>query len=325
MPIKIRESGAWVNVLDSNNIDTHSFTGTVDPSLAGSQVDGGNRPDGTALNNGDQYVNTATNTLFYWNGSSWGTLSSTDLHSFEGNTAPQGVVSTRPDGSALLFGDQYVDTATDTLYYWNGSVWKSFYTPDTHSFFGGGSPSGVLTTRPDGTALLTGDTYTDTDELPSIVQYVYHTASAAWFLVDEYHTYTGGGHPTLSSFAAGGSRKMYTNTSTKEVYFWSGTAWLLIGPTVHTSDDLATNGFPTVRPNGVDNPLAGDIFTDSVTGRGFYYNGTSYVPYGHYNFVQSTTPAVALTYERDTWVDTDDMTHFVYYNDGVTTAWAQIV
>ncbi len=425
MAIKIREGGVWVDILKSASDDTHCFTGFVDPTLT-------TRPDGTVLKTGDQFINTTSDKLFYWNGSAWDNLSTTDLHSLSGTLAPQGTVTTRQDGTALLSGDQYfdtqnrgeyvynatfskwedvtgsyvqvgagtpyisspftgtatvtgrdtntplrpndlyidsdsgqsyvwsggewdlaavdthsipglgvpglttrldgnslltgdqyIDTSTNQLYFWDGTTWDPIGSSDTHSFTGGGAPT--LTVRPDGSALLGGDTYTDGSEFPNVVQYVYDGVSA-WNLKEEYHTYTGGGHPTTSSFAAGGSRKQYVNTSTNDFYYWSGAAWVLVGPTELQKDSVATNGFPTTRVNAVDTQLNGDIFEDTDTLRRFYWDSAAaaYVPMGSHNFVQDTTPSVLLTYERDTWIDTTTMQQFVYYNDGSTTQWTQV-
>ena len=268
----------------------------------------------------DLYIDSNSGKLYVWDGGEWD-LAVVEPHSIPGLGVPG--LTTRLDGNSLLPGDQYVDTSTNQLYYWDGTTWDPIGSSDTHSFTGSGTPT--LTVRPDGSALLAGDTYTDTNEFPNVVQYVYDGVSA-WNLKEEFHTYTGGGHPTTSSFAAGGSRKQYVNTSTNDLYYWSGAAWVLVGPTELQKDSVATNGFPTTRANAVDTQMDGDVFEDTDTLRRFYWDtaAAAYVPMGGHNFVQNTTPATLLTYERDIWIDTTTMEQFVYYNDGSTTQWTQV-
>jgi hypothetical protein len=104
---------------------------------------------------GDSYFNTSTNKLFVSDGTSWMEVcmapcaGGADTHSFFGSGAPS--LTQRPDSSALVVGDQYVDTTADVLYYWDGSAWVLFATSsgggdysDWGDFPGGGS-GGTLT------------------------------------------------------------------------------------------------------------------------------------------------------------------------------------
>ena len=274
--ISIYDGGAWVDL----TVDTHSFTGTVNPSAAGSLVDGGNRPDGSTLLTGDQYVNTTTDQLWFWDGATWTALSSSDTHSFIGNGLPTAVLpatgTQRPDTSALVDGDQYVDTSTNTIYYWNGTVWTTISGADTHSILYAGSPFSQTVTRLDGSPAQAGD-----------------------MVVDE---------------------------TSGDIHYYNGTIWILLGPTeVQTTDLVTVGAFPTTRVNGVNVPLEGDVYIDSVSSRKFIYDTTlAYKPMGSHNFVQDAVPAALLTYERDIWIDTSSMQQYVYYNDGTTTQWTQI-
>lgn len=127
---------ASVKAVPASGFDTHSFSGITTPVLI-------NRPDSSALQVGDQYVNTATNTLYYWNGSAWGTLgdagpdyqesvipaSATQLAGFP--TLPSG-------GGTLKAGDIFHSLSTERSYYYTGTTWKP---NGTHNFISDSSPN----------------------------------------------------------------------------------------------------------------------------------------------------------------------------------------
>jgi hypothetical protein len=239
---------AWVIISG----DTHAYTGAADPTLT-------TRPDGTPLVTGDEYINTTSDVLFYYDGAAWETVKNADTHSFSDTVDP--TITTRPDGTPLLTGDQYVNTTSDVLFYYDGAAWEAFQSGDTHSFVGTVDPA--LTTRPDGTPLEDGDQYTN---------------------------------------------------STNNNFYYYNSGWVLLGPVETQIDDLLSNGFPSTRSNGVDSLLDGDTFRDSITGRNFIYDlsSTSYVPYGTYSFAQTTMPSGAILAVSDTWYDTANYRLYIY-------------
>lgn len=146
--------------------DTHSFTGAGAPTLT-------QRPDTTALVAGDQYVDSAANDLYYWNGAAWAqvTATGTDTHSFVGTGAP--ALTQRPDTSALITGDQYIDTTTNFSYYWNGAAWILATTASSASYPAvlsdtGGGTFIVPVGTPSGSAIQVSTGVGGTIILPSI-------------------------------------------------------------------------------------------------------------------------------------------------------------
>ncbi len=264
------------------SLDTHSFTGTANPTLTA-------RPNGSALIVGDQYINTTTDILFYWNGSAWEVLDN-DTHSFAGSGTPYistpstgtNSQTTRPDGTALVTGDQYVDTATDTLYYYNGTEWETLSSVDTHSFTGSGTPyistpsagTNPQSTRPDSTALITGDQYVDT---ATDTLYYYNGSDWEALKTIDTHSFTGSGTPYIATPSVGTNTQttrpdgsalltgdMYVNTSDKTIFFYSGAEWSLASENTHS---YMGNGAPTLttRPTG-EALIDGDMYVDYTNG-----------------------------------------------------------
>lgn len=146
--------------------DTHSFTGAGAPTLT-------QRPDTTALVAGDQYVDSAANDLYYWNGAAWVqvTATGTDTHSFVGAGVP--ALTQRPDTSALIAGDHYIDTTTNYSYYWNGATWVIATAASTASYpavlnDAGNGTFTIPVGTPSGSAIQVSTNVGDTIVLPSI-------------------------------------------------------------------------------------------------------------------------------------------------------------
>ena len=157
------DGGAWVLF----GADTHCFRATSAPAT---------RPNGTSLQDGDMWVDTDNNNLLYvYNlGTTSFELISKDTHSFVGAGAP--ALVTRPDGSALVAGDQYINSTSNQGYYWDGGASWVLFGADTHCFRSTSAPA----TRPNGTALQDGDMWVDTDN--NNLLYVYNLAGTAWQL-----------------------------------------------------------------------------------------------------------------------------------------------
>jgi len=141
---------AWVLVKNGSAGPTGS-RGPIGPGKAGAGV-----PilPGSAV--GETYVNTLTNDIYFWNGFMWTVLSisssGTGPAGASGSTGLIGptTLGVGPPGAAGAVGEMYIDTLTNTLYYYNGVVWTIVS--------GGGA--GVLgstgSTGPAATAGITG-------------------------------------------------------------------------------------------------------------------------------------------------------------------------
>ena len=110
---------AWKIVGESD--DTNSIYSMSTPV---SRVNGG------ALQGGDLWVNSVSGTLSYHNGSSWILVglapTSTDTHGMADATNAAPTITARTDGNALQNADQFIDTGTGLLYYYDSALvtWK---------------------------------------------------------------------------------------------------------------------------------------------------------------------------------------------------------
>ena len=228
--LKVYHTSTWHDI---GTADTHSFTGTTAPTLT-------TRVDGRVLLIGDQYLDTTTNFLYFWDGTVWVGLTSGDTHSITGVGEPvtANPVTLRLDGSALIEGDMYVDTATNYIYGYLSSAWVQLGSLDTHSFSGNGTPfvaapavgTNTVTVRPDnGLPLADGDQYWDKD-----TNIIYLYDGAEWLGVSgDTHSITGTGEPVTANPVAtriDGSAlvegDMYVDTATNYVYGYLGGAWV---------------------------------------------------------------------------------------------------
>ena len=294
--------------------DTHSFTDTVDPILTA-------RPDGSDLLIGDQYINTTSDVLFYYNGTAWEAFTNTiDTHSFTDTGAP--TLTQRPDTTPLLVGDQYLDTSTNLLYYYEGTAWE-IISNDTHSYTDTVDP--VITTRPDGSALVTGDQYINTTT--DVLFYYNGTAWEAFTNTIDTHSFTDTGAPTLTQrpdttpLLTG---DQYVDDATNLLYYYDGTAWVIISGDTHAYTGAADPTL-TTRPDG--SPLViGDQYINTTSGVLFYNDGTAWVivrSADTHSFTDTVDPTITTRPDGtplltgDQYVNTTS--DVLFYYDG--TAW----
>ena len=313
-PLKVWNSAStsWICVGEK---DTHSYLGTGVPAIV-------LRPDGSNLLDGDIYIDIASQQGYYYNTatSSW-TLFGSDTHAWLGTGDPvTAAFNTRPNGTALVNGDIYIDTTSQQGYYYNTatSTWTLFGS-DTHSFLGAGDPiiANPTTTRPNGTALQDGDQYIDT---VSQQGYYYNTATSTWTLFgSDTHSFTGAGTPYIATPSVGTNTQstrpngtvltagdQYLDTNTNILYAYQGTEWVIISGDTHSfvgagtpyiaTPSVGTNT-QTIRPDG--SPLiSGDIYIDSATQEGYYYNGSEWVPFGvdTHSFTSAGVPTLVTPY-----------------------------
>jgi hypothetical protein len=170
---------------------------------------------------GDTFYELTTQRFYVYDGSTWvtltgGTAGAADTHSFTGLAAP--TISLRPDGTALVAGDQFVNTAIPELFVWTGALWTSIA--------GGSSTAGSIITSPVPPAVgQEGDTYYNTTD-----DTLYVSNGTIWEPVDsgDTHSFTGAGAPTLTTRPDGSALQagdQYIDSNTEALYSYDGAAW----------------------------------------------------------------------------------------------------
>jgi len=305
----------WVLVTTN---DTHSFLSAgVAPVI---------RPGGGALQSGDLYIDTVTRQGYYYNAttSTW-VLFGSDTHSLTGVGDPvtANPVTSRPNGTALVAGDQYLNTATNLLYTWTGTTW-AVISGDTHSFVS----ATALTTRPDGTPLQNGDQMYLTSTTPWTLKY-WDTSLGMWMGEANQSLLRRTVNPVngVDSAIFG---TVWHNTVTLDSWEFvenpvspGNGLWkqLIQEPTIQFA-----SAAPTTQANGL--PLIdGDIYYNTTNTLSFIYNlgATTWVPFGNdtHSFPQSVVPGTrpsgaALTL-GDKWIDTDFSPAIEYYRSAANT------
>lgn len=208
---------AWVYFSSG---DTHSFTGAGDPTVANPVT---LRPDGSALQDGDIYIDTIAQTGYYYDlaGTAW-VLFGSDTHSFVSDTAP----TTRPNGTTLLSGDMWWDSANLEAYvYYDDGTSLQWVSMMSGSIAPLSSVIVSLTApvqRNDGSALQTGDLWQNT----SIGRLFYYTGTT--FLPTGTHNFAQDTIPTAFVY----DKDTWQDTATLQsfVYYDDGTSsqWIQV-------------------------------------------------------------------------------------------------
>ncbi len=302
----------WTQV-GTNQPDTHSFVyAAATPVIT-------TRPDTTPLQPGDMYVSETTDKLFYRdNANTWVPLSTADTHSFTGTAAP--TLTTRPDGTALLAGDQFINTTNNALYYYDGGAWDPV--SDFHSYSGNLNPT--LTTRTDGTPLLVGDQFVNT--ATSTLFYYNGTGWTPFANADTHSIFAALVPSTRADGSALINGDMWVNSAMDALGYhdlkvWHTSAWHDVG----TPDTQATPSpsAPTTRVDGsaLQN---GDQWVDTNYGPRITYTydsgTTSFAPNGDVSVVASL-PASG---DYDNQLLILNTTNVLYRYDATATAWIQV-
>lgn len=210
----------------------------------------------TANTTGDTYFNTADNTYYYYDGTTWQPVFT---NNFLGNYA------TPPAGATA--GSVYYNTTTNTLMVYNGTTWVPLS--------GDASMLGSFATAP--TATITGDTYYNTT-----TNGYYRWDGASWVL---QYTVAGGGADAsnLGGFATAPTANKigdtYFNTTDNGYYRWDGTSWVLEF---------------TIPAQGLDATIAMNVAT--LPGGGTVTRPFSYRDTDEYSFVvMAGTTGVIIT------------------------------
>ena len=272
--------GVWTSIAGGGVTASSVITSPVPPAVS---------PEGST------YYNSTDDTLYISNGTNWVPVSATaasDTHSFTGTGAP--ALTTRPDTSALEVGDQYIDTATATQYYYDGTTWVAITAAaaggtDTHSFVGTGAPT--LTARPDTTALVAGDQYVDT---ATSTQYYYD--GTAWIAFPtgggggtDTHSFVGTGAPTLTARPDGSALVIgdqYLNSTNKLMYYYNGTFWLALRPP--DASPIAEGAVFAYTPSVTDGDAGTHTFIGLEAGN-TTLTGANNVGLGHFSARAITT------------------------------------
>ncbi|MFZ9247283.1 MAG: hypothetical protein ACO23K_03315 [Ilumatobacteraceae bacterium] len=231
------------------------------------------RPDGDALQVGDNWIDIGSNAFNFWNGSAWVRISSAtagDSHSFYLPDPP----TTRPDNTPLVSGDIWIDSDNGFAYTWAGTVWSpinsSGYT-DTNSILADTAP----TVRVNGFSLEMGDIWVDSTNGST-----YYWDGAAWVgihaLAPDSHSFAS---PVAPAIRPNGDPiedgDQWVDIVTGRLYYYYSAAW---HPTADTHA-FYDNGVPALvtRPNGgLLEP--GDRYIDGDDGTEYYFSGGSWLP-----------------------------------------------
>jgi hypothetical protein len=302
--------------------DTHAFTGT-DTALQTT------RPDGTPLQTGDLFIDTNNNNhLYYYNAGIWTSVSDdTNSQLANGPTGPL----TRADGTALQAGDQWVNKNDGyKLYAWDPAVnaptggWVLVATPDTQAY----TSATLLTTRPDGSALKSGDQLYLTTTSPWTLKY-WDSGLSAW-VGEAYQPLLLRTVNPVNGVDSAIFGTVWHNTATLD-------SWEYVENPASPSNGLwkqliqeATIQFaaaaPTTQASGL--PLvSGDIYYNTVSTLSFIYStaASAWLPFGNdtHSYPQSaapvTRPSGSALSLGDKWVDTDFAPAIEYYRSSANT------
>ena len=265
----ISNGSAWIEIDTKPDDDTNSIVAISAPSI---------RPSGEALQAGDNWIDSSANSIYYYNGSAWVKIASAtagDTHSFYANSAP----TVRPDSTALVSGDIWVNSSDQSANVWTGSLWSPLSFPDTSN-----TNSIVAATqpiiRPSSGALTQGDLWVNSTTFG-----VSYWTGAAWVPITaasttdiDTHSIYDAAQPTVrtdgSALQAG---DQWVNSANNVLSYYTGSAWVAIETSVDVDTHAIYNTIaPTVRANG--DPIgAGDQWLNSLTGELSYYNGSTWL------------------------------------------------
>lgn len=282
-------NGVTWNVSASDAPTNKNYVDSHEPALIGSTqptVDA----NSNSIKEGDLWYNTSDGRLYvlYNDGSStqWvdasPAVNDTDTHTFIGSAAP--TLTTRPDSSALVNGDMYIDTSTSSIYYYDfaTSTWEaisgSTVSSDTHTIWSSAAP----TVNNDGLALVNGDLWSsDTMDIYGYHDLkVYHTS--AWHDIGtaDTHAFVDTGAPVLTARPDGSdllNGDLYIDDATHTVYYYDlvGTAWVATAGGGSSSGATVQVGStaPTTNADGTTPLNSGTQWYDAVSGRTYvWYN-----------------------------------------------------
>lgn len=120
--------------------------------------------------------------------------------------------------------------------------------------------------------------------------------------------------------------ELWYNTTTEKLYVWDGAAWTIAGG--NDSQAFYLTGpwaHGTNRPDGQP-LLPGDEWYDTSASpaTAYVWDGTTWISGSSVRiFVSDTAPTGAV--EADLWYDSTTLETFIYYNDGTSLQWVQLV
>ena len=270
--------------------------------LDAAAADPTNRPDGTAIQHGDTYFNTGSNSIFSYDAPNTQWIQVSGGSTLGGKAADPG---TRNDGSPLQVGDTYYNTTNNEQMVYDGTNFRSVNT-DVISDLDDVDTTGVVA----------GD------------KLVYN--GTTWVVSDATGVPTG---PTGSEPASPNLGDLYYNTTTGELTVWNGGAWESANVDVISDlDDVDTTGVATndkllwdgakwapskasVTPSGPtgSEPAGtdGDLYYDTTLNELMYFDGTNWTP------VDNSFASIAFNGVTGTGATAGDLTFTLA--DGSTT------
>lgn len=234
-------------------------------------------------------------------------------------------------------GNQTVDYGTNgQVLTSQGSLLPPIWSTAGGAEYMGMAQEGAPTTRPDGSALQTGDHYYENSLFEKNSASYYYSGSQ-WYSAHAVHE-EGSGAPTRVLRLAGDAlveNDFYIDETNAQLYRWDGGAWQRLSSTDHQQIVIPAGvslreGFPTTRSDGTVLQI-GDTFQSSTSFNGgtyyrtYYYNGSQWMPNGTHNFVDDATPNPAETFAGDTWSAPSLGRFYFAYDTGTGPTWTQIV
>lgn len=240
------------------------------------------------------------------------------------------VASKRPTGAQLVTGELGLNSeATDPGLYFEDSAGNIRKVGGAH--YGATAPN----------AAAAGQAGNSVGEL------WYNTADLKLYIWDGAAWVVAGGTDSQAFYLAGpwatgvlrpdttpllpGDEWYDTSTVPATAYVWSGAAWVYFAS--GDTHSFTGAGDPvtlavTLRPDGsvLQN---GDVYVDTTLGqeRAYRYDlaTTSWTNIDNKAFTQDTTPPVAVSFDGDQWYDSTTLESFVYYDDGTSKQWVQMI
>ena len=325
----ISNGSAWVEIDYAPDEDTNSILAIAAPTL---------RANGDPLQSGDNWVDTSSNSIYYYSGTQWVRLASAtvgDTHSFWSATSP----TARPDLTALQAGDFWVDSDDAKAYVWTGSIWSPLTTDqdnNTNSIVSAAAPS--LRPTSNDTTLQVGDLWVNTADF-SISYFTGLTwipLTAQTSASGDKHSFTGATTPTIVQRPDGNPLLVgdqWINTVTSVLSYWSGSSWVAVTASAVDTHSFTGTGAPilTARPDTAA-LQDGDMYVDDATNTIYYYDlsaaawkSTGAVAQDTHSFTGTGAPTLTVrpdtTALQDGDMYVDDATDTGYYYDVSATSW----
>ncbi len=180
-------TASWLPAVTTSGPDTQGYAAAGDPNST-APFNTTTDSNGRSFATGDNYVDTATNALYYRNGAAWAAVATggVDTQGYNEGGDPNATApfntTTDNSGRSFLKGDFYWDNQNAKLYVReSGTSWTQIFvaSPDVVGYSASGDPNSTSpyngTADPDGRSFSSGDNYVDT-----ATSVMYYRDNAAW-------------------------------------------------------------------------------------------------------------------------------------------------